>query len=65
MVSAEESMSDRFTVTLPDGIGEDLQRWAESEGRAKANLAAFLLELAVRQRFPDKYSPKNIDNRTQ
>lgn len=63
MVFTSEQMSDRFSVTLPDGIGEDLQRWAESEGRAKANLAAFLLELAVRQRFPERYPPKTIDDR--
>ncbi|PSN19663.1 hypothetical protein C7271_06215 [filamentous cyanobacterium CCP5] len=56
-------MSDRFTVTLPDGVGADLQRWADSEGRAKANLASFLLELAVRQRYPEKYPPKTFEER--
>ena len=58
MTQETGQMSDRFTVTLPDEVGIDLQKWADSEGRAKANLAAFLLELAVRQKYPDKYPPK-------
>ena len=56
-MSAATVMTDRFTVNLPDAIGEDLGKWAESEGRKKASLAAFLLELAVRQKYPEKYPP--------
>ena len=51
-------MTDRFTVNLPDSIGSDLEKWAESEGRKKASLAAFLIELAVRQKYPEKYPPQ-------
>jgi hypothetical protein len=53
-------MSDRFSITLPDEIAADLKIWAESEGRNKANLAGFLVETAVRQRFPDKYPPMTV-----
>ena len=53
----ETLMSDRFSVTLADGLAADLQQWADEEGRAKANLASFLIELAIRQKFPDKYPP--------
>ena len=53
----ETLMSDRFSVTLADGLAADLQQWANEEGRAKANLASFLIELAIRQKFPEKYPP--------
>ena len=53
----ETQMSDRFSVTLADGLAADLQQWANEEGRAKANLASFLIELAIRQKFPEKYQP--------
>ena len=49
--------TDRFTVNVPAVIGDALERWAESEGRKKASLAAFLIELAVRQKYPDEFPP--------
>lgn len=57
-IAADDQMSDRFTVTLADGLSDDLQKWAEDEGRAKANLASFLIELAIRQKYPEKYPPR-------
>jgi hypothetical protein len=50
----------KFSVNVPDEIGEDLARWANEEGRPRANLAAFLIELAVRQKYPDKYPPEKV-----
>lgn len=50
----------RITVTLPARIAEDLERWAEWESRPPANLAAFLIELSVRAKFPDKYPPPQL-----
>jgi CopG-like RHH_1 or ribbon-helix-helix domain, RHH_5 len=50
----------KFSINVPDEIGEDLLRWASEEGRPRANLAAFLIELAVRQKYPDKYPPEKI-----
>ena len=55
MKASDVSMSKRTTITLPDGIFDDLDRWAEREGRPTANLAAFLVEVAVKQKFSDKY----------
>ena len=43
------SVSKRFFVTVPDSIGEALDRWAESERNKPATLAAFLLEQVIRQ----------------
>ncbi|NES25015.1 MAG: hypothetical protein F6K41_40440 [Symploca sp. SIO3E6] len=40
-------MSKRIQVTLPDRLADDLQRWADYDGRPLSNLAAFLLEKIV------------------
>lgn len=40
-------MSKRVFLTLPDSVYESLERWANSQGRPIANLAAFLVEVAV------------------
>jgi hypothetical protein len=50
----------KFSINVPEQIGEDLQRWADEEGRPRANLAAFLVELAVRQKYPEKYPPEKV-----
>lgn len=47
-------MSKRIQVTLPDRIAEDLQRWADYDGRPLANLAAYLLERAVNEAKREK-----------
>lgn len=48
-------MSKRTTIVLPDKIFADLEKWADEEGRPTANLAAFLVEQAVRSKYPDEY----------
>jgi hypothetical protein len=53
--SVTQLMSKRTTITLPDSVFDDLERWADEEGRPTANLAAFLVETCVKQRYPDKY----------
>lgn len=45
----DKNVSKRFFVTLPDGIGEALERWAEAEKNKPATLAAFLLEASIRE----------------
>ena len=40
-------MSKRIQVTVPDRLADDLQRWADHDGRPISNLAAYLLERAV------------------
>lgn len=40
-------MSRRVYLTLPDYIYEALKQWADKQGRPTANLAGFLIEVAV------------------
>jgi CopG-like RHH_1 or ribbon-helix-helix domain, RHH_5 len=42
-------VSKRINVTLPDSVVEELEQWADNQGRSLANLAAFLLESSVKQ----------------
>jgi hypothetical protein len=42
-------VSKRVFLTLPDGIANDLERWAASEKNKAATLAGFLVEEAVRR----------------
>ena len=49
---AEAASSERINVTLPRGVMDDLKRHALSEGRSCGNLAAYLLEEALRRHFP-------------
>ncbi len=53
-----DPMSKRTTIVLPDKVFESLEHWADDEGRATANLAAYLVEQAVRVRFPEEFPPK-------
>ncbi|NJM56333.1 MAG: hypothetical protein HC857_01140 [Synechococcales cyanobacterium RU_4_20] len=54
----------RTTITLPANVYEGLEQWAESEGRATASLAAFLVEACVRSKFPKDFSPQLSVNLT-
>jgi hypothetical protein len=42
-------MTKRIQVTLPNRLAEDLQKWADYDGRPLSNLAAYLLERAVNE----------------
>lgn len=44
-----EKVSRRVNVTLPDDAFEALDNWAELQGRPTANLAAFIIETAIRE----------------
>ncbi|MEP1079322.1 hypothetical protein NDI52_28340 [Leptolyngbya sp. PL-A3] len=46
---SDSTMSRRYNITLPDGIAEKLEKWAEGEKNKPSTLAAFLVELAVRE----------------
>jgi hypothetical protein len=41
-------MSKRYYVTLPDALGEALERWAQALGDKPASLAAFIVQKAIR-----------------
>jgi CopG-like RHH_1 or ribbon-helix-helix domain, RHH_5 len=45
----DESVSKRINVTLPDSVVEELEQWADNQGRSLANLAAFLLEASLKE----------------
>ena len=45
----DESVSKRINVTLPDSVVEELEQWADNQGRSLANLAAFLLESSLKE----------------
>ncbi|MEO0432525.1 MAG: hypothetical protein AAF151_12590 [Cyanobacteria bacterium J06656_5] len=54
-----QSVSKRINVTLPDAVAELLEKWADHEGRPTANLAAYIIETAVREaemqgKFPNE-----------
>lgn len=47
----------KITIVVPGAIHDDLSVWADEEGRPLANLASYLLEQALRAKFPKKYPP--------
>jgi hypothetical protein len=50
--TADAASSERINVTLPRGVMDDLKRHALEEGRSCGNLAAYLLEEALRRHRP-------------
>lgn len=44
-----QAVSKRIFVTLPDTVHADLEGWADYQGRPTANLAAYLIELGIRE----------------
>jgi hypothetical protein len=55
-----QSVSKRFFVTLPDYIGDALDRWANVERSKPATLAAFLLEKEVREAIEQGKIPADV-----
>jgi CopG-like RHH_1 or ribbon-helix-helix domain, RHH_5 len=45
----QSTVSKRVNLTLPDSVFEELEAWADQQGRPTANLAAFIVESAVKQ----------------
>ena len=40
-------VSKRINLSVPDAVYDELEFWAKTQGRAVANLSAFLLESAL------------------
>ncbi len=61
-----DPVSKRVFLTLPDVVYQDLEKWADSQGRPVANLGAFLIETAIRQAKSAGEFPKDEEkeNRT-
>jgi hypothetical protein len=49
MIQQQEQVSKRVNLTLPDVVYDELEAWAEWQGRPTANLAAYLVEAAIRE----------------
>jgi hypothetical protein len=49
MIENGLAVSKRVYVTLPDSVYEDLERWADDQGRPVANLTAYIVEKSVEQ----------------
>ena len=58
-------MSKRYYVTLPDGVGEKLERWAASEKDKPATLAAFLLTKAIREADEKGLIPETMPKKAE
>jgi hypothetical protein len=56
-------VSKRINVTLPDTVAELLEKWADHEGRPTANLAAYIIETAVREAESQEKFPSQTENR--
>lgn len=50
-MTIDQSVTKRLHISLPDGIADELEKWASSEGNKPTTLAAFLVERAVRERL--------------
>ncbi|MBD2055301.1 hypothetical protein H6F88_04555 [Oculatella sp. FACHB-28] len=57
-----QNVSKRIFVTLPDTVHQDLEGWAEYQGRPTANLAAYLIELGLRE-AKDRGEFKKLDDK--
>lgn len=42
-------MSQRYYITLPDALGDALERWADALGDKPASLAAFIIQKGIRE----------------
>jgi hypothetical protein len=62
---ARETVSKRVNLTLPDAVFDALERWADEEGRPTANLAAFLVEMAVKQAEAQNKIPPPPQKKTE
>ena len=47
----QRTVTKRLHISLPDGIADELEKWAKSEGNKPTTLAAFLVERSVRDRL--------------
>lgn len=63
LISAELMARPRITVTVSEEVYEFLSGWAEREERPLANLAAYLLSQAARERQEQEKSSTSRSQR--
>lgn len=61
---SERGKGKRLYLTLPNGIYEALERWAESEENKPASLGAFIIEREVREALESGKIPQGNKNST-
>lgn len=44
-----KSMAKRVFASVPDTVADELEAWAEKQGRSLSNLIGYLLENAVKE----------------
>ena len=58
-----ENVSRRIYLTIPDGVADQLDRWAKAENNKTASLAALIVESAVRTAADEgKIPPIDIES---
>ncbi len=63
-MSKVEDVSKRVFITIPDAVFADLDDWADQQGRPTANLAAFLVETAIRQaKEKGEFKPRSTNEK--
>lgn len=56
------NVSKRVFMTVPDTVYEELEEWADSQGRSVSNLTAFLVESALKEaKEKGDFKPKTKD----
>ena len=63
-VSTYNTVSKRLTAYVPDVIFEELEEWAERDGRSLSNLVGFILERAVRDEEKRKLQISKLMDRS-
>ena len=65
-MAEKNPVSKRVNLTLPDSVYQDLEIWAESQGRPPSSLGAFLVELSIMNAKKSGDFPKvqQRDNKT-
>jgi hypothetical protein len=66
-IRAKTDVSKRLNLTLPDTVYEELEDWAQQQGRPTANLGSFLIELAKEKSefVPTKKNPATKSKRVR
>jgi hypothetical protein len=54
----------KLSVYLPEPLFEALNQWAETEKRPTGNLAAYILEVVIREHLNKNFSVSNIPKGT-
>lgn len=64
-VRMDKTMAKRVFATVPDTLAEDLEDWAEQEGRSLSSLVAYLLETRMKEaKSKGEFTPSKRNSAT-